>query len=325
LNLFVTGATGFIGKRVVTQLLKNHHTVTALLIPGEPEEGMEGCAISRGDITKPETLSGVMSGSEAVIHLAGAVGYGQTMARCLAINRDGTRNIAVESTRSGVRRFIHMSSVSVYGRRADVPIDENSPRQKIGDPYGDTKIDAELILQDLERQKTLELTIVRPTVIYGPGDVLFLPKLVENLRGGQARMIGSGANTVDLIHVDDVAEFFTILLANRKSIGRIYNLTHPTNPTWKEMLNFVTAELELPPVEANLPYPAAYLLAALLEFFYSFKTTPPRLTRYSVRVAGRQYKYLTRRACEELGYTPKIALFDGLRGCLAPFKKGLRR
>ena len=321
MKVSITGAAGFIGKRVIIRLLEKGHDVTALLLPGEPDEGMDGCAVQRGDITMPETLAGIMSGADVVIHLAGAVGYGQTLERCLAINRDGTKNVGAEAVRAGVRRFIHMSSVSVYGRRPDVPIDEDFPTRKIGDPYGDTKIDAELILRDLERQNVLGLTIVRPTVIYGPGDLLFLPKLVENLKSGKARVIGSGANTVDLIQVDDVADFFIVLLTDPRSVGRTYNLTNPSNPTWKEMLNFVAAELGLPPVEASVPYQAAYLIAGLLEFIHFFRGTPPRLTRYSVRVVGRQYRYLTGRATNELGYVPKIALFDGLRECLVPWKK----
>jgi nucleoside-diphosphate-sugar epimerase len=321
MNVLVTGATGFIGRRVTARLLEEGNGVTALLLPGEPETGMEGCTVRRGDITAPETLRGVMDGADAVIHLAGAVGYGQTMERCLAVNRDGTKNVATETVRAGIRRFLHMSSVSVYGRKPDVPIDEDFPVQKIGDPYGDTKIDAELILKDLGRRDLLDLTVVRPTVIYGPGDVQFLPKLVENLKSGKARMIGSGVNTVDLIHVNDVADFFIILLASPGAVGRTYNLTNPSNPTWKELLNFVAAELGLPPVEATIPYPAAYLVAGLLEFIHSFRGTPPRLTRYSVRVVGRQYRYLTGCAAKELGYLPKVALFDGLRECLGPWKR----
>lgn len=321
MNVFVTGATGFIGKRVTARCLKEGHGVTALLLPDEPGTGLEGCTLRRGDITRPETLAGAMDGADAVIHLAGAVGYGQTRKRCLAINRDGTKNVAAEAVRTGIRRFIHMSSVSVYGRKPDVPIDEDFPVRKIGDPYGDTKIDAELILTDLEHRNLLDLTIVRPTVIYGPGDVQFLPKLVENLKSGKARMIGSGANTVDLIHVNDVADFFMILLANSRAVGRTYNLSNPANPTWREMLNFVAIELGLPPVESAMPYTAAYLVAGLLEFIHLFRGAPPRLTRYSVRVVGRQYRYLTGRAAHELGYLPKVALFDGLGECLGLWKK----
>jgi nucleoside-diphosphate-sugar epimerase len=321
MNVFITGATGFIGKRIVTRCLREGHGVTALLLPDEPEAGMGGCTLWRGDITRPETLAGAMEGAAAVIHLAGAVGYGQTWKRCLAINRDGTRNVAAEAVRAGIRRFLHMSSVSVYGRKPDVPIDEDFPTRKIGDPYGDTKIDAERILKDLEQRNLLDLTLVRPTVIYGPGDVQFLPKLVENLKSGKARIIGSGINSVDLIHVDDVAEFFILLLASPGAAGRAYNLTHPANPTWRQMINFVAAELGLPPVEKSMPYPAAYLIAGMLETIHRFRGTPPRLTRYSVRVVGRQYRYLTGRAAEDLGFVPKIELFDGLRECLGPRRK----
>lgn len=320
MKVFITGATGFIGRTIAGRLIAEGHGVIALLIPWEEMKGMERCSVRRGDITAPDTLRGVMEGADAVVHLAGAVGYGQTMKRCRAVNGEGTRHIAEEAVRAGIRRFIHMSSVSVYGRIPEVPIDEDFPLKKIGDPYGDTKIDAELILRGMVKEGRLDLTVVRPTVIYGPGDVLFLPKLVENLRSGGARVIGKGANTVDLIHVDDVADFFHIILNNRGSIGRTYNLTNPSNPTWKEMLNFIAAELGLPPVNRNVPYPVALLIAGLMEAASRFKGVPPRLTRYSVRVVGRQYRYLTGRARDELGYVPRITLFNGLRECLGQYK-----
>lgn len=75
---------------------------------------------------------------DAVIHLAGCVGD-QKWGSCITVNRDGTSTIAEEAIWSGVRRFIHLSSVSVYGRVPLVEIREDSPVRKIGDPYGDTR------------------------------------------------------------------------------------------------------------------------------------------------------------------------------------------
>ena len=320
MKVFVTGATGFVGKSIVRRLLADGYEVTALLLPAEPSLfDNEGVKIVRGDITEPLSLKGKMTGSDAIIHLAGAVGYGQSMDTCVRINRYGTYNVAREAIDSGARRFIHFSSVSVYGRVPGVPITEDQPLRKIGDPYGDTKVDAENILKEFAAKRWLDLTIVRPTVIYGPGDDKFLPKLIENLRSGRARIIGSGENTVDLIHVDDVADFISLLLKDKRSIGQVYNLTNPDNPSWKEFLSIVASEVGVSAPERHIPYGLALVLAGLMEFVASLTGKDARLTRYAIRVIGRQYHYVTDKASRELGFRPRIDLAEGIRECVAEY------
>ncbi len=320
MKVFVTGATGFVGRSIVKRLLMEGYEITALVLPTEPTSiGGQGVKIVRGDITELSSLKGKMKGNDALVHLAGAVGYGQTMDTCMRINRNGTYNVAREAIDSGIRRFIHFSSVSVYGRIPNIPIIEEQPLRKIRDPYGDTKIDAENILKEFADKGRLSLTIVRPTVIYGPGDDKFLPKLVENLRSGKARIIGSGKNTVDLIHVNDVADFIAILLKNERSIGQVYNLTNPDNPSWKDFLFIVASVMGVPIPEKRIPYSLALVLAGMMEFFAFLRGKEPKLTRYSVRVVGRQYHYVTDKASRELDFRPRIDLVEGIRKCVAEY------
>ena len=306
MNIFITGATGFIGKALVNRLLEDNHKVTSLLLPGDQTLPSEGSAILRGDITDPESLAGKIRGHDVVVHLAGAVGYSQKWKTCIALNRQGTHNVVSETIRTGVRRFVHMSSVSVYGRVPEVPIDEDFPLKKIGDPYGDTKIAAEQILRLHESRREIDLTVIRPTVIYGPGDTLFLPRLIENLKGEYPRIIGNGRNTVDLIHVTDVAEFVSLVIRTPGSVGKTYNLTHPGNPTWKALLTAVASVLGVRAPEKRLPYRLAMVVAIWLELVTLVTGKPPRLTRYAVRNVGRQYRYLTDRMQHEFGFTPAI-------------------
>ena len=316
MKIFVTGAHGFLGRTIVSRLEADGHCTTGLLLPHEDEAAVAASRIVRGDLTRPETIAGLVDGHDAVVHLAGAVGYGQTWAICRALNREGTRAVAAEAARAGARRFVHMSSVSVYGRVHGVRLTESSPSRKIGDPYGDTKIDAEGIVQGYADQGDLDVTMIRPTVVYGPGDDRFLPKVVENLRSGKLRIIGPGDNRVDLIHVDDVADFVSLVLQKEAAIGKIYNLTNPENPTWREMLAGIAGALGLEPPAKHLPYRAALVIAGVMEAVSKLTGRPPRLTRYAVRVIGREYLYDTTRMQEELGFTPRIELMEGIRKCL---------
>jgi nucleoside-diphosphate-sugar epimerase len=315
MRVFVTGATGFVGRALIRVLLDRGDRVTALLLPQEPEDALDGVSIVRGDITVAQTIRGLIAGHDGVVHLAGVVGYGQEWDLCRRVNIAGTDNVAAEARRAGIRRFVHMSSVSVYGRRANVRLDEDAPVRKIGDPYGHTKIDSEAVARRWARD-AFELVIVRPGVIYGPGDDRFLPKLVENLRSGRARIIGRGDNTVDLVHVDDVAAFLALTLTEPAASGHVYNLTNPVNCTWHELLETVAAEIGAPCPRQHIPYHLALIVAGAMETVALLTNQQPRLTRYAVRVVGRQYHYDTRRA-EQLGFEPSVELRRGIRACLA--------
>jgi nucleoside-diphosphate-sugar epimerase len=161
----------------------------------------------------------------------------------------------------------------------------------------------------------LDLTVIRPTVIYGPGDQLFMPKLIENLRSGRTRIIGSGQNTVDLVHVSDVVAFLVAALDEPRAIGQTCNLNNPDNPTWQELLETVAVALDVEPPRQHLPYPVALGVAGAMELAAKVTGKPPRLTRYGVRVIGRQYRYPVL-AAQELGFVPSVSIEDGVRRCV---------
>ena len=316
-KIFITGASGFIGRAVVKRLKENYE-LTLLLLPDEPATGLGGMNIVRGDITRPRSLSGLINGHDTVIHIAGSVGY-PSWRNCLCINVDGTRNILRKAVKEGVIRFIHMSSVSVYGRVPGIRITEDQPCKKIQDPHGDTKIEAEELVRKYAERHRIDLTVLRPTTVYGEGDNKFLPKLLENLKIGKFRMIGDGSHSVDLVHVTDVAESVYLAIIKPESAGQTYNIANENNPSWKEFLRAVCDEMDLVYKEQYIPYKQALRVAGLMEFFSNFTGKPPRLSRYAVRLVGRQYHYSIEKARKELGYEPSIDLLEGIRQCIRTF------
>lgn len=314
-RIFITGASGFIGKTVVEKLLRNDCQLSLLHLPEEPAEKYSDLNIIRGDITRADTLAGKLSGHDTLIHIAGSVGF-QTWKNCKQVNIEGTRNILTEAADSGIRRVIQMSSVSVYGRIPDIAITEEQPLRKIGDPYGDTKIEAEYLVRQIAEENGMEYTILRPTAVYGRGDNKFLPKLMENLRSGKFKMMGDGNHSVDLVNVIDVAESVSLVLQKDVSIGQTYNIANEQNPTWNEFLQVVVEEMKIPYSSSYIPYHLAYRLAGLMEVISKITGNPPRLSRYAVRLVGRQYDYVIEKAKNELGFHPSVDLLDGIRTCI---------
>jgi nucleoside-diphosphate-sugar epimerase len=312
-RVFVTGAAGFLGRRLLARLSQDGHRSTALLLPDERDSGLAGARVVRGDIAEPESLEGQLVDHDAVVHLAALVGYGLRMDACLRVNRDGTRNIARAAIAAGARRFVHLSSVSVYGRACGFSIDESIPLRKTGDPYGDTKIDAERLLGEFAERGELSLSVLRPTVVTGPGDDKFLGRVAANLRSGSARIIGRGTHAVDALHVDDVVELLARVLADPRSIGRTYNVAQPSNPCWNDFLPLFADALGVPPPRGHLPYGVALALAGVLEAFARVRGDEPRLTRYGVRVVGRPYQYVAERVKRELDFEPRRDLIRAMQ------------
>lgn len=314
MRVFITGGGGFVGQRVVARLIDAGHSVSVLALP-EEKIGSGGAEIVRGNILDRDRLGSLLSGHDTLIHLAGAVGYGQAWEQCRRINVEGTRNVAEAAAKTGVTHLIHMSSVSVYGRVANRLLTEQSPLKLTGDPYGDTKIWAEAEARRVGAEGALSVTVLRPTVIYGPGDRLFLPKLVENLRRRPAMVIGDGRNTVDLVHVDDVADFIARVAEDRQLWGNTFNINNPANPSWNDLVGLVSREIGVAPPRLHLPYPLALAAAGVLESVAHLRGRSPRLTRYAVRVVGRQYRYDTTQA-QCAGFRQRVSLRDGIRAAL---------
>jgi 2-alkyl-3-oxoalkanoate reductase len=320
MRIFVTGASGFIGRNATRRLAADGHRVTALLMP-EERDPFSGVDIARCDLAEAAPDARLLEGHDAVLHLAGAVGF-QTWKACRRVNVEGTRHIAQAAIAAGVGRFVHMSSVSVYGRVPEAPLTEESPLRAIGDPYGDTKIEAERILRELEAAGRLRLTVLRPTVVYGRRDRKFALNLIGLVRGGRATLPGDGRNRVDLVHVDDLTELVSAVLRSPATIGRTYNVAHPDNPTLDELVRELARLMDVPLRVRYVPFPLAFAAASLAELAAALTGKEPRLNRYSVRVIGRNYDYVVDRMLGELGFRPRVGLFEGFRDVLEREREG---
>ena len=151
---------------------------------------------------------------------------------------------------------------------------------------------------------------------HGPGDNKFLPSLLAEPAARGIPDHGDGTQSVDLVHVDDLVACVLRVRQEPRTAGKAYNLTNPQNPSWNEMIAMVCAETGLPLPRGHLPFRTAFLLAGIMELLSRLSGKPPRLNRYTLRVVGRPYRYLTDAAQRDLGFAPSIGLLDGLRQCL---------
>jgi len=263
-QVFVTGATGFVGSAIVEELLRRGYAVTALVHRGELKAGQGKVRVVRGDLFSPAALDEGLGGADAVIHLVGIIREnpraGMTFDR---IHFQAASNVIDAAKRVGVRRFLLMSAL---GARADAVSN-----------YHKTKFAAEQYLRD----SGLDWTIFRPSLIHGPaGEFLKMeaawargkkpPFLFMPYFGGG--VLGTNRKTsVQPIYVNDVARAFVEAIEESQTIGQTYAIGGKQRLTWPEM-HHIAAEVFTGKRKVAIPIPAWY--ARLLTYVVPGKLLP---------------------------------------------------
>lgn len=310
MSLLVTGGTGFIGSRLVERLRAEGRDVRCLARASSSTEVLErlGARIVVADLVRGEGLAKALRGVKLVIHLAGVV-RSWSSREYFRVNVDGTRNLAEEAVRAGVERFVLVSSLAAAGpcQKGTVLSEAASPRP-VG-PYGESKLAAERALAACAPQ--LVWSVVRPSVVYGPGDrdVLQLFRLARRRIVPYAAPRGA---RLSLVHVDDLVELIVRCLekAPRRSVyfgsdGQPYE--------WREVILSIGRGMgrEVRPVRVPpmLLWPAALLVEALR----LFTRRPPVFCLQKLREAIQpSWACSPGRARRDLGFEPRMALDDGV-------------
>ena len=314
--LLVTGATGFIGRRLAARLGRDGRTVRALVLPDEdparvPELAALAAAgrleVVRGDVTDAATVDAAARGADAVYHLAAVVGDWGPEARFERINVGGTRNVLDAAAAAGAGRVVMVSSIVVYGSQLRTgPADEDAPREDGVGPYGRTKRASEELALDYHAFGRVPVAIVRPGNVYGPGSGLWVDELAGLLRRGLAMWLDDGGGDAQLAYVANVVDVIARAGATPAAAGRIYNATDDAGVTWRTYLEDLAAAAGAPPPRRHVPARVAAAAAAVMERAWRAARRPrrPLLTREAVQLLASRVAVPSRRAAAELGYQP---------------------
>ncbi len=263
----VTGATGFVGRHVVNELLRRGHAVRVLARDGNARSRFNyPVEAVRGDVENQETLEPLVAGRDAVIHLVGIIheAGGSSFDR---VHRQGTENVVVAASRAGVGRYVHMSAM---GSSASSPSE-----------YGRTKAMGE----DAVKRSKLDWTIFRPSVIFGPGDG-FVSLLARIIRKNPIfiPVIGPGTVRFMPVSVFDVARLFADALEKPEASRQSFDVGGPETFTMDEVEREVASALGKPakPI-VHVPIALGNVLAAGMALAPRFLLPKPPLTRDQLR------------------------------------------
>ena len=183
MNVVVSGATGFIGSHLLPALLREGHSVKALIEPGVGDVQLNGVRSFAADIVSGDGLSTGLSGAEAVVHLAARNHVlketsRDPLAAYRRVNVEGTRNVAQAASLAGARLFVHLSSVKAMGEESDSLLDEESPCVP-KTPYGISKLESEDAVRVAAEKCGMSAVLLRLPMVYGPGNKGNLPRMIR--------------------------------------------------------------------------------------------------------------------------------------------------
>lgn len=313
MNVFVTGATGFVGAHLVKALRARGDTVTALVRrPALAERLGWGPAVRlvRGDLADEAALRDGSAGADVVYHVAGQIAA-RNAAEFMGSNRDGTANVLEAARDGGARRVLFVSSLAVAGPTTPGhPIDEARPPAPVTD-YGRSKLAAEVLV----RAMPLAWTIVRPPLVYGEWDRATL-KIFQLARRGVVPLFGDGSQELSVIHAEDLAHSLIAAATSPAAVGGVYFAAHPTVTTTRGLALAAGRALGRERAPRILPVPPLVARGVL----WAAGTLAHLAGRATVLSADKSNEFLapawTCRSdalTRDTGWRAQVALDDGLR------------
>ena len=320
-RVLVTGATGFLGSAVVDRAVAGGFAVTAT----SRSEDMKftGANFIPADILDVSSLAKTFPGVDCVCHVAGLAhifgGAEVLRAPFHAVNVQGTENVARVAVRNGVKNFVFVSSVSVYGGIAS-GLDENEACHPEGS-YAESKWKAEQRLMELCQESGVNLSILRLATLYGEKDPGNVARLIRAIDRGRFIWVGRGANLKSLLHRQDAAEACIAVINNPLPGINIYNVSAPAC-RMKDIVAAIAFALGKDVPSWSVPAALALKAAKTMEYLSLNHNSLIALNPTLQKWLANDY-YSTDKFCKIFNYQAKVSLAEGIEREVAWYRSGL--
>ena len=314
MKILVTGGTGFTGTALVRRLLLAGHSLVAL----DYKEGLacdalrsEGAEVVIGSVTDPAAVERSMKGVELVFHLAAAFRELNVPNSFYdEVNVEGTRIVLHAARREGVRKFVYCSTCGVHGNVQNPPANEDAPIRP-ADYYQRTKYEAEPLVK--REAGDMEIVILRPAAIYGPGDPERFFMIFKRVARGTFPMFGSGRTLYHPLYIDNLVDAFLSCMPPGAGSGREYLIADEKYYAIEDIVRAVARALDVPVRIPHYPVLPVVAVGHIVEkVCRPFGITPPIFPR-RVDWYRQNRAFDISRAKRELGYQPRVELDEGLR------------
>jgi len=336
--LLITGAMGWLGKRLVRLLSDRSFAGTALdvlppdmklrcmILPGQDADELRaikaGIEVFAGDLRNPNDCRRFCEGAAraTLFHTAGII-HPRRVREFYEVNTDGTRHLLDAASAAGVKRVVVVSSNSPIGLNPhrDHLFDEESPYHPYMN-YGRSKMLMEMAVQEMEKSGRLETVIIRPPWFYGPDQPARQTLFFSMIRAGKAPVVGSGDNLRSMAYVDNLCQGLVLAAFTERARGQIYWIADDQPYSMNEVLDTVERLLE-EEFHLAVAHKRLHLPGIASEFAMLMDATLQKLGLYEqkIHVLSEMNKTIAcsvGKARRELGYRPAIALEEGMRRSL---------
>ncbi|WP_326536469.1 UDP-glucose 4-epimerase family protein [Pseudorhodoferax sp.] len=314
-NILLTGAAGFVGRALAARLAMQPgvHLRLAVRSPSPQDLRGVGETVVVGDLAGAADLDSLLNGIDVVVHAAARAHVmrepsADPLAAYRAANVLATARLAESAARAGARRFIHLSSVKVHGDRSDAgrPWTEDSPFRP-QDAYGQSKAEAEQVLQERAHRSGMDWVCVRPPLVYGPGVGANFLALMHAVRRGLPLPLGALQNRRSLIALDNLCDFISLCIRHPAAGGQTFLVSDGQDLSTPELVRALAGAMGRP----------ARLIAI-----------PPWLMYGTAALAGRRAAWQRLsgdlqvdigKARALLGWQPPVTVALGLQQCVAGY------
>ncbi|NIP39194.1 MAG: SDR family NAD(P)-dependent oxidoreductase [Candidatus Dadabacteria bacterium] len=303
MNIFITGATGFIGRQLTKKLVENNHTVSALVRNKYKAKELTelGVKIHEGDVTDTKSIEGALRGCDTLFHLANISRWWlRDKNKYIDVNVTGTKNLLVEASRAGVRKVIFTSSVAAIRQPHGVLSREDLEHcGEFESLYGKSKYLAEQEVLKFAKTSNLDISVLNPGVVIGPGDFKTFGKILIEFLNRRLKFRVFDESYVPLVYIDDVVDAHIvatekaklgekyILVSENMKIIDIYKMAH-------EITGDPVPALQMPPILIKT-------LAHFMELKAGITGVSPKLAVDAVNAMRKGASASNEKATGELG------------------------
>ncbi len=315
MRVLITGGTGFIGSRLALRCLEEGEQVRVLAklnTPAERQNAQEiegrGIEVAEGSVSDGQATLRACQEVDVVYHLAAAQHEANVPDKYYyEVNVDGTRNMLDAAVECGVDRFVHGSTIGVYGIGRDGPVGDDSPLEP-DNIYGVTKLEGEKVVRGyFDKMPT---AIARISETYGPGDRRLL-KLFKGIARNRFFMIGNGRNLHHPVYIDDLVDGLRASARSETAVGHTYVLAGPRAIATNEMVEAICRALGKSPPRLRVPLWPLMATAILMEGALRPVGIQPPLHRRRMNFFVKSFEFTGTEAKVAIGYQPQIDFFEG--------------
>jgi nucleoside-diphosphate-sugar epimerase len=323
MKVLVTGATGFLGAALVGRLLAEGERVRVLARDAYKAHRLFGTRVEilQGDLLEAPKVAAALKDIEVIYHLAGRLYHPSIpAAHYFETHVEGTR-VLLQCCRDlpGLSRLVHCSTTGVYGVTGLNAADEASPYAPTN-PYEQSKLAGEKLALRAHAEVQLPVTVVRPALVYGPGDLHLLGFFRQVARGLPATIAG-GRAYIHPIYIDDMSRSFLLAARLPHTIGRCYNIAGHLPVSFTDLAGTIANVLKCPPCPLSLPTWMAYGAAMLFRWLLGMGEASAPLTASRIDFLTHSRVYSCERARRDLQFTPQVGLNDGIRYTIAWYRE----